>query len=154
MSHYHLIGIGGIGMSALAHLLLDEGHSVSGSDCNESAILKELLGKGLHVTPFHKAENVKEGTVIYSSAIDPKNPELVRAKEKGLKILHRSDLLALLLKKKKALQVTGTHGKTTTTALLSHVLMVAKVDPSFAIGGHIHTFKENGRKKTRRAKGT
>ena len=150
MSHYHLIGIGGIGMSALAHLLLDEGHTVSGSDAKESSSLKQLQKKGARVTPYHDAENITEGTVVYSSAIDPKNPELVRAKKWGLKTLHRSDLLGELLKQKKALQVTGTHGKTTTTALLSHVLMVANEDPSYAIGGHLQTLNMNGRKGTGR----
>lgn len=143
---YHFIGLGGIGMSALARILLQKGHKVQGSDVKTSTLLDELKKEGAEVQVGHSADQLQAATtVIYSSDIKEDNVEFVRAKEKRLPILHRSELLNELMKGKKNLLVTGTHGKTTTTALLSIVLMEAALDPSFVIGGLLHSLKTNGR---------
>lgn len=147
MSAYHFIGIGGIGMSALAHILLQEGCVVTGSDTKKSTLTDALEKKGARIFIGHDENNLKSGTVVYSSAIHEGNAELKKAKQLGLKRVHRSDLLNNLMQEKKVLQVTGTHGKTTTTALLSHVLVEANLDPSFAIGGQI-PFRSHGVKGT------
>lgn len=143
---YHFIGLGGIGMSALARILLQKGQKVQGSDVKTSALLESLQNEGATIRIGHSKEAVPESaTVIYSSDIKEDNVEMVRAKETRLPILHRSDLLHELMKGKKNLLVTGTHGKTTTTALLASVLMEAGLDPSFVIGGLIRSLNTNGR---------
>lgn len=143
---YHFIGLGGIGMSALARILLQRGHKVQGSDLKTSVLLEELQNEGAKVQVGHSAEGISSATmVIYSSDIKEDNVELIRAKESNLPILHRSDLLNELMIGKQNLLVTGTHGKTTTTALLSAVLIEAGLDPSFVIGGLLRSLKTNGR---------
>lgn len=143
---YHFIGLGGIGMSALARILLQKGVKVQGSDVNRSILLQELEQEGATVQIGHSAELVQAvETVIYSSDIKEDNIEFIRAKEQNLPMLHRSDLLNELMKGKKNLLVTGTHGKTTTTALLAAVLIEAKLDPSFVVGGLIRSLNTNGR---------
>ncbi|PIS03369.1 MAG: UDP-N-acetylmuramate--L-alanine ligase [Chlamydiae bacterium CG10_big_fil_rev_8_21_14_0_10_42_34] len=143
---YHFIGLGGIGMSALARVLLQSGQKVQGSDAKESALLNALTLEGAKVQIGHSEEAIKDAvTVIYSTDIKEDNIELIRAKEAHLPILHRSDLLHELMKGKKNLLVTGTHGKTTTTALLASVLVEAGLDPSFVIGGMIRSLNTNGR---------
>lgn len=134
---YHFIGIGGIGMSALAQILLDRQAAVSGSDLSHSYTIEELKKKGATLVSFHDAASLKKDhTVIFSSSIGENNPELVAAKNLGCKILHRSELLALLMQDKPyTLAVAGTHGKTTVSALLAHTLVAAGRKPSFAIGG-------------------
>ena len=127
---YHFIGLGGIGMSALARILLQPGQKVQGSDLNTSALLDELQKEGAVVQIGHCAEALKEcKTVIYSTDIKEENVELQEAKKQNLPLLHRSDLLAKLMQGKKSLFVTGSHGKTTTTALLAHVLQEAQLNP-------------------------
>ncbi len=143
---YHFIGLGGIGMSALARVLLQRGHKVQGSDIRTSALLKALETEGAHVEVGHRVETLEGATtVIYSTDIKEDNVELMRAKEQKLPLLHRSDLLHELMKGKKPLLVTGTHGKTTTTALLASVLMEADLDPSFVVGGLLRSLRTNGK---------
>jgi UDP-N-acetylmuramate--alanine ligase len=142
---YHFIGIGGIGMSALARILLSKGYQVTGSDKNRSPIVDELEKEGAKIFIGHQEENVHAGTVIFGSAIQANNPEFAKAKKLSLPMLHRSELLDLLAQEKKALMVTGTHGKTTTTALLASVLMASDSDPSFVVGGMLQSMKINGR---------
>lgn len=145
-AHYHFIGIGGVGMSALAHILLDKGYLVSGSDLSTSDATKALLIRGATIFSQHKSDQVKKGQiVVYSTALGENNPEMLEAKRCQCTILHRSELLEKLLKEKKALIVAGAHGKTTTTALLSHVLTRAQLDPSYVIGGFCQDFPANGK---------
>lgn len=142
---FHLIGIGGIGMSALARILLQKGFPVSGSDVAFNPLLEELQKEGVLLSIGHRKENVPFATVVYSSAVKEENPEKQAAKERGLPLWHRSDLLDFLSSDQKPLLVTGTHGKTTTTALLAYVLDQARWDPSFVIGGIAREWKTNGR---------
>lgn len=136
MNEYHFIGIGGIGMSALANLMLDEGATVSGSDLNLNAIVQKLKARGAIIEQGHSSKHVSpHQTVVYSTAMSQKNPEMVAAKDLGCNLMHRSELLAKQLAGKLSVAITGTHGKTTVSSMLAHVLKVAGYDPSFAIGG-------------------
>ncbi len=142
---YYFIGIGGIGMSAIAKILLQKNNKVKGSDIKSNKVLEELIQKGASIQIGHKAEFVDPNDVIIvSSAIDDNNPEFIKAKELNLKILHRSQLLDQLMIGKKPLLVTGTHGKTTTTSLLTEVFLESNQDPSFVIGGILNSKKTNG----------
>lgn len=146
---YHFIGLGGIGMSALARILLQRGHRVSGSDSSNSELLQQLQKEGAEVYVGHsEAFEFEKTTVVYSSAIKETNLELVKAKKQKAPLIHRSDLLDLLTKEKKTLLVTGTHGKTTTTALLASVFMEANLDPTLVVGGCLRTggLSINGKK--------
>lgn len=143
---FHFIGLGGIGMSALARILLQKGCKVQGSDASASALLEELEKEGAAVQIGHSADLVEPGaTVIYTSQVKAENVEFAKAKELKLNLLHRSDLLDKLMRGKKPLLVTGTHGKTTTTALLTAVLLEANADPSFVIGGILKSAGTNGK---------
>ena len=133
---YHFIGIGGIGMSALARILHGRGSQVQGSDESASYVTEDLEKAGVEVFSIHHEKNVHSASmVIYGSAIKPHHPEYAAALSKKLPLLHRSELLAQLMQGHDALLVTGTHGKTTTSTLLAHVLMEAHLDPTFALGG-------------------
>lgn len=143
--HYHLIGIGGVGMSALAKILLQKGERVSGSDVAETVVTKQLEEAGAKIFYHQNARNIqRRSIVVYSTAIRDSNPELVEAKRLRCRLLHRSDLLQKLLSEKKALVVTGCHGKTTTTMLLSHVLKFAETNPSYVVGGFSPSLGSNG----------
>ena len=125
-------------MSVLAEMLHAEGVAVDGSDRAHSAKTDRLETLGITVEFGQRAENVAQAeTVVYSSAIKPDNPEIVAAHAAGKRIVHRSDILALLMNGKRAVTVAGAHGKTTTSSMLSHILVNAGADPSYAIGGFI-----------------
>ena len=143
---YHFIGIGGIGMSALARILLQKGLAVSGSDSNPNPYLFESLKKlGAILYTEQSEDNITQRCcVVYSSDIPEGNPEIRVAKRRNCPLMHRSDLLNDLLRKDAALLVTGTHGKTTTSALLTHLLVQANLHPSFAIGGIVKSLEVNG----------
>lgn len=142
--HYHFIGIGGVGMSALARLLLNQGMSVSGSDCTPNAITEALSKDGATIYSGHAATQVPpHAVVVYSSDILKGNCEWQEASQNPNRLLHRSHLLAQLMHAKRPLTVTGTHGKTTTSALLSWVLTQAQRHPSFAIGGFFKDTMQN-----------
>lgn len=144
--HYHFIGIGGIGMSALARILLKKGEKVTGSDICESSNLDILRMDGARIFIGHSPKNVKKpDVVIYSTGIPEENPELAYAKKEGFRILHRSQLLAEMVEGYAPVLVTGTHGKTTTASLLAHILLEANMDPSYAIGGYLNGPNSNGR---------
>ena len=138
----HFIGIGGAGMSVLAEMLHEQGVEVDGSDREPSAKTDRLQSLGITVEFGQQAKNVEgKNTVVFSSAIKPDNPEIVAAHEAGERIVHRSDILALLMNAKRAVTVAGAHGKTTTSSMLAHILVNAGegelADPSYAIGGSI-----------------
>ncbi|HEY2810763.1 MAG TPA: Mur ligase domain-containing protein, partial [Rhabdochlamydiaceae bacterium] len=142
---YHFIGIGGIGMSALATILLQKGLPVSGSDLSESYTIEALKKLGAVIYLEHREENIQEPAVIvYSSAVKEDNPEMRCAKRCDYPLMHRSELLHFLMKHDAPLLVTGTHGKTTTSALLTHLLIQAELHPSFAIGGILKNTRSNG----------
>lgn len=144
LGRVHFIGIGGAGMSVLAEMLHEEGVSVSGCDREENDHTKRLEELGIEVEIGQNASHISSADVlVYSSAIKPNNPEIVAAYAHGVKLVHRSDILALLLASKTGVTVAGAHGKTTTSSLLSHILSVAGTgklsDPSYAIGGSIQS---------------
>ena len=156
MGRYHFIAIGGIGMSGLAKYLLEDGHTVSGSDIQESKYVDKLRKLGAEVHVGHDAKNVPENAVVVvSTAIRENNPELVRAKELGLKIYHRSDLLKEIAQTaqndgKCFIGFSGTHGKTTTSGLMSYVLEKANLNPSFVDGGILPDISTNAQHKNGR----
>ncbi|MFB3881599.1 MAG: UDP-N-acetylmuramate--L-alanine ligase [Armatimonadota bacterium] len=142
----HFIGIGGIGMSALAQIVLARGAAVSGSDIQESEITARLSDLGAAVTIGHTAASVDGSTrVIVSDAIDEGNPELLRARELGIPIQRRSQLLAELMSLHRGIAVAGTHGKTTVTAMIGLVLVEAGLDPTIELGGEYAPIGGNGR---------
>jgi len=140
----HFIGIGGIGMSGLARILAGQNCAVTGSDVNSNYVTEGLVKRGIKVYLGHQKQNVEpDTTVVYSTDIKQDNPEFLAAMEFKCPILHRSDLLASLMLNSKSLAVAGTHGKTTTSALLASVLIGAGWDPSFAIGGVLPQLETN-----------
>ncbi len=134
----HFIGIGGISMSGLAEILFDEGFQVSGSDMNKSALTEALEEKGIRVDYGQRASNIRDDVdvVVYTAAIHPDNPEFQAAKEKGIPMMARADLLGEMMRNyKHAVNISGTHGKTTTTSMLSEILLAAETDPTITVGG-------------------
>lgn len=142
--HYHLVGIGGIGMSGIAHLLLKQGLRVSGSDLKASMLTDELKKGGASIFIGHNAENIQGAeAIVYSSAIREDNPEIQAAKKEGLPLLKRAEALASLMEGENVITVTGSHGKTTTTALVSYLLLQAGFHPTVAIGGILKNIAGN-----------
>ena len=138
LGHVHFIGIGGAGMSGIARILLARGLPVSGSDAKDSGGLVALRALGATVAVGHAAEHLDgAATVVVSSAVRETNPELQRARADGLLVLHRSQALAAVMAGRRAVAVAGTHGKTTTTSMLTVALQHCGADPSFAIGGEL-----------------
>lgn len=139
--HIHLIGIGGTGMGPLAKVFLEMGHSVSGSDLQPSDTTDYLTKLGATIYFKHNAANINGATsVVYSSAIPRQNPEMIAARENGLNVLHRSEVLAQLLNTKRGIAVGGAHGKTTITSMLALCLENAGLDPTVLIGAHFAPF--------------
>ena len=153
MTRYHFIAIGGIGMSGLAKYLLEDGNIVSGSDISDSKYIDELKKLGAKIHIGHSADNVPDNAIIVvSTAIRENNPELIRAKELGLKIYHRSDLLKEIAEqaqdeKKCFIGFSGTHGKTTTSGLASYALEKSGNNPSFVVGGILPDISTNAQHK-------
>lgn len=135
----HFIGIGGSGMCPLAEILFSEGFELTGSDCNESDTLERIKGYGIPVFMGHKKENIGDTQlVVYTAAVKDDNPELVAAREKGVPCLERSIMLGIVTRRyNRSIAVSGTHGKTSTTAMLSQVLIGSGFDPSAIIGGKL-----------------
>ena len=144
--HVHFIGIGGISMSGLAQILLQEGFTVSGSDNTRSNLTAQLEKAGAQIAIGQRAGNITEdiGLVVYTAAIHPDNPEYMRAEEAGIPMLSRAEFLGQLMGNYRAsIAVAGTHGKTTTTGMLAHILMQAGTDPTVSIGGMLQTIGGN-----------
>jgi UDP-N-acetylmuramate--alanine ligase len=140
----HFIGIGGAGMSGLARIALADGISVSGSDSKDSTVLSALEAIGAKIYRSHKAEHITGAdVVIYSTAISTKNPELSTALERSIPVLTRAKALALLMSGSMSIAVAGTHGKTTTSSMMTVALQTCGEDPSFAIGGTLTTSGSN-----------
>ena len=142
----HFVGIGGIGMSGIAEVLINLGYTVQGSDASDNANVKRLRDKGAKVSIGHKAENLDGAEVlVVSSAIKRDNPELVAAREKRLPVVRRAEMLAELMRLKSCVAIAGTHGKTTTTSLVAALLDAGNFDPTVINGGIINAYGTNAR---------
>lgn len=143
----HFVGIGGVGMSGIAEILINMGFSVSGSDMNESDNTKRLASLGAKIFKGHFESNIQEGisVLVTSSAINFDNPEIMGAKKKNIPIIHRSEMLAELVRMKHGIGVAGTHGKTTTSSMLSSVLWSCGLNPTSIVGGKVLNFGSNAR---------
>lgn len=141
----HFVGIGGSGMCPLAEILYSEGFIITGSDCNESDTLDRIKNMGIKVFEGHFAENVKDTElVVYTAAVKSDNPELVAAKELGIPCLERSVMLGIVTRRyNRSVAVAGTHGKTSTTAMISQILIGSGFDPSAIIGGKLNAIGGN-----------
>ncbi|MEO2066224.1 MAG: UDP-N-acetylmuramate--L-alanine ligase [Desulfurobacteriaceae bacterium] len=134
----HIVGIGGIGMSGIALILKDRGFDVQGSDIKEGIMVKKLRDKGIKVFIGHRAENVEGADVlIHSSAVRKNNPEIIEAKRRGIPVIPRSDVLADIMKLTESIAVAGTHGKTTTSSMISRILYGAGLKPTILVGGSL-----------------
>jgi UDP-N-acetylmuramate--alanine ligase len=142
----HFIGIGGIGMSGIAEVLLNLGYLVQGSDASENANVLRLRDKGAVINIGHKADNLgKAEVVVVSTAIKRDNPELAAARERRLPVVRRAEMLAELMRLKQCVAIAGTHGKTTTTSLVATLLDAGKFDPTVINGGIINAYGTNAR---------
>ncbi len=136
--HVHFVGIGGIGMSGIAELLINLGYEVSGSDIKKSPVIRRLSDLGGEIFINHEKENIKGAdVVVYSSAVSDDNPEIVEAKEKYIPVIPRAEMLAELMRLKYGVAVAGTHGKTTTTSMIASILSCGNLDPTVVIGGRL-----------------
>jgi UDP-N-acetylmuramate--alanine ligase len=145
--HVHFVGIGGIGMSGIAEVLLNMGYVVSGSDQTDSETTRRLARLGAAVLIGHSPENVPEAidVVVISSAVKMSNPEVARARELRIPVIPRAEMLAELMRMKFGIAVAGTHGKTTTTSFIADVLARAGLDPTVVIGGKLRALGTNAR---------
>ena len=143
--HIHFIGIGGISMSGLAEILLSEGFTVSGSDMKASALTEHLQKLGAKIAIGQRAENIEApDVVVYTAAIHPDNPELSCAREKHIPLLTRAELLGELMRNyRQAINIAGTHGKTTTTSMITEILLSAKLNPTVTVGGILDSIGGN-----------
>ncbi|GAA0121085.1 MULTISPECIES: UDP-N-acetylmuramate--L-alanine ligase [Clostridium] len=135
----HFIGIGGISMSGLAEILIKNGYKVSGSDMKSSPITEKLKKHGAEIYIGHNENNIKDvDLVVFTAAISPENPELIKAKEDKIQIMYRAEFLGYLMKGHKyGIAISGTHGKTTTTSMVSHIILEENLDPTILVGGEL-----------------
>ncbi|MCC2098143.1 MAG: UDP-N-acetylmuramate--L-alanine ligase, partial [Hyphomicrobiales bacterium] len=142
----HFVGIGGIGMSGIAEVLLNQGYRVQGSDASENANVQRLRELGATITVGHDASNLGAAeVVVVSTAIRRDNVELQAARERRLPVVRRAEMLAELMRLKRSIAVAGTHGKTTTTSMIATLLDGAKLDPTVINGGIINAYGTNAR---------
>jgi len=140
----HLVGIGGAHMSAIAQVLHARGHAVSGSDQKASAVTERLAAQGIRVAVGHDAANVGDAQlVVYTSAAHDDNPEIAEARRRGIPAIKRAEMVARLMAGRTSVAVAGTHGKTTTSGLIAHMLVEAQRDPTYLIGGEIRSLGGN-----------
>jgi UDP-N-acetylmuramate--alanine ligase len=147
--HIHFIGIGGIGMSGIAMILSQQGYRISGCDRDpHQQSVSDLL---MHGCVVHTGNNTSEchddsiDIVVYSSAIQPNNPEIQRARNRGIPTIQRASMLAEIMRTKFSIAIAGAHGKTTTTSMISHILLEAQLDPTIIVGGHVKNLSTNAR---------
>jgi UDP-N-acetylmuramate--alanine ligase len=146
IQHIHFVGIGGIGMSGIAEVLLNLGYQVSGSDVKETEVTRRLQSLGAKLSYGHRRENLREADVVVtSSAIRKGNPEVEAAEERLIPVIPRAEMLAELMRMKIGIAIAGTHGKTTTTSLIATVLAAAGLDPTVVIGGRLNSIGSNAR---------
>ena len=146
IQHVHFVGIGGIGMSGIAEVLLNLGYQISGSDLKESEVTRRLVSLGCTVSYGHRKENVKEAdVVVISSAVRSGNPEVEVAEQRLIPVIPRAEMLAELMRMKVGVAIAGTHGKTTTTSLIATVLAAGGLDPTVVIGGRLNSLGSNAR---------
>jgi len=146
--HIHFIGVGGIGMSGLAQMMMEEGVSTSGSDLKASPLTERLEGLGLQFHLGHSASNIERADlVVYTTAVRDDNPELLRAQDLGIPMMSRAQFLGeLMARYPGSVGVAGTHGKTTTTAMVSSILQGAGLDPTVLIGADYSTIGGNAKR--------
>ncbi|WP_346354579.1 UDP-N-acetylmuramate--L-alanine ligase [Azotosporobacter soli] len=144
--HFHFVGIGGSGMSAIAKVLLEKGYVVSGSDMSASEMTQKLARLGAKIFAQHQAENIAGAeALVVSTAIAAANPEIVAAKAAGIPVYHRSDLVAALMNQRTGIAVAGAHGKTTTTSMIALMMEHGGLDPAVIIGGELDYIKGNAK---------
>ena len=142
----HFVGIGGAGMGGIAEVLLNEGYQISGSDIGENQVVKRLRALGASIIIGHQAENITQASVIVvSTAINADNPELIAAKKLRIPVVRRAEMLAELMRFRHGIAIAGTHGKTTTTSLISSIFAQGQLDPTFVIGGLLNSAGTNAR---------
>lgn len=146
VNHIHFVGIGGVGMSGIAEVLLNLGYRVSGSDMSDTTVTKRLAAQGARLFFGHDATYVQGAdVVVISSAVKADNPEVLAAREQHTTVIPRAQMLAELMRFKQGIAIAGTHGKTTTTSLVASVLAAAGLDPTFVIGGRLTAAGTNAR---------
>jgi UDP-N-acetylmuramate--alanine ligase len=142
----HFVGIGGIGMSGIAEVLLNLGYKVSGSDLKSSPVTQRLAGLGAIACEGHRAENIAGAEVVVtSSAISPENPEVTEAHRLHIPVIQRAEMLAELMRLKYGIAIAGMHGKTTTTSMVASVLAAGGLDPTVVVGGRVDAMGSNAR---------
>ncbi|KGJ95280.1 UDP-N-acetylmuramate--L-alanine ligase [Colwellia psychrerythraea] len=142
----HFVGIGGAGMGGIAEVLLNEGYQISGSDIGENQVVKRLRSLGASIIIGHQEANVAQASVIVvSTAISSDNPELIAAKNLRIPVVRRAEMLAELMRFRHGIAIAGTHGKTTTTSLISSIFAQGQLDPTFVIGGLLNSAGTNAR---------
>ncbi|MGH0038134.1 MAG: UDP-N-acetylmuramate--L-alanine ligase [Myxococcota bacterium] len=140
IGHVHFVGIGGVGMSGIALLLHDQGYRITGSDLRDGPVCARLRDRGIAVAIGHEAGHVGDAdALVYSSAIPVGNPELREAERRGIPVIPRAEMLGEMMRLKDGIAVAGTHGKTTTTSLVAHLLEAAGLDPTAVIGGRVRS---------------
>jgi len=145
-THIHFVGIGGIGMSGIAEVLLDLGYRVTGTDLAASETTERLAAHGATVHRGHSADHVADAdVVVVSSAVGLSNPEVVAARQRKIPVIPRAEMLAELMRLKEGIAIAGSHGKTTTTSLLATILHAGEIDPTVVIGGKVNSFDSNAR---------
>ena len=146
IQHIHFVGIGGIGMSGIAEVLLNLGYKVSGSDLKSSAVTQRLASLGATTFEGHSAENMSGAEVVVtSSAVSPENPEVLEARKLHVPVIRRAEMLAELMRLKYGIAIAGMHGKTTTTSMVAAVLAAGGLDPTVVVGGRVDAMGSNAR---------